>query len=150
MKERISTSTSTGYHMNDDVNGNPNFRSYWAMEPTYDGTLTTSSYPGQYDQFTYASYNDASAATTYSDPQYCLENTFTAANQVQNQTTSVLISGIYSLNGTTPGSDVYMMNNVLYKPDDLRAALAIRLHVLGYKNGTTDLSANDVTFVTND
>ena len=134
--EWIATPNSTGYHMHDDVNGNTNFRSYWAMDPTYDGTLTTSSYPGQYDQFTYASYNDASAATTYSDPQYCLENTFTAANQVQNQTTSVLISGIYSLSGTTAG-DVYMMNNVLYTPDDFRSALAAKMHVLGYKNGTT-------------
>ena len=70
----------TKYYMADDINGNANFRSYWAMDPAYITGPTADTNQGFFTEFTYAPYSAIVCAIGVDTTKYCLENTFTAPN----------------------------------------------------------------------
>ncbi len=81
------------------------YRTYWAVDPNYDGT----NLDNQFNVIT-----DTAAINTKVDEdnyEYCLENTFDVKNQRQNQTTRVLIKAVYTPADFTPGSNWYTLGN---------------------------------------
>lgn len=104
-------------------------RSYWAIDPNYANV-----FKGQEGDFYYKSLNDISTSklSNGNDIKYCLENTFNADAQNKNQTTAVIIKGIYTLSNTTEGDDVYRISGTAYKLSDIKTYLADRLKANGY------------------
>lgn len=120
------------------------YRTYFAKDPNYDWGATA------FDatNFTHLAKNHT-FNTGFDDdaPQYCLENTFTVANQNQNQTTRAILkvkigdgSTFYTFNGD---------NSTLYKQTEAETRIkqAI-LHVLEGKPGFSSLTAAGITDVT--
>ena len=138
------------YFMGNDINGSSNYRSYWAADPDYaTGPTSTTSITGYYDNFTYATLPQAD--NNIANPLYCLENTFTAARQEQNQTTSVLIAGKFAVSGAAIGDDdVYTMSGSIFSGTQFIEELVKKLDMLGYKAGTNALSTNNFELVPTD
>ena len=139
------------YQMANHISEAKWFRSYWAIDPDYvDGPIAVEENAnGRFKNFTYATYRAAADKEAGSDaPQYCLENTFTAANQNQKQTTAVLITGIYQLDGQNV-QDIYSLSGMIYNATDLAKELATVFELNGYKKSTdgvlSNLTAADIT-----
>ena len=141
-------SNITKYQMSTLWTDPTRYRSYWAIDPNYN-----SAFKGQdRNSFNYKSLSEI-ATSKLSDGnniKYCLENTFNADAQNKNQTTAVIIKGIYTLSGTTEGSDVYRISGTAYKLDDIKTYLAERLKANGYTvKDAADVDASKI-MLTND
>ena len=116
------------------------YRSHFAIDPNFNG-CTTSELQGYYNEFHYASYEDAitkSFNTTddRNNPLYCVENTFNVENQQQNQTTSILIAAQYLLEDSEiENEDLFTVNGTVYNKDGVTQYLVDVLNMLAYKNG---------------
>lgn len=118
------------------------YRTYFAKDPNYDwATVDATNFTHLVKTHTFN--------TGFGDdaPQYCMENTFTVANQNQNQTTRAILKVKIG-----DGSDFYTFNgdnSTLYKlPEaETRIKQAI-LHVLEGKPGFSSLTAAGITDVT--
>ena len=125
--------TANRYQMTTHISSSDLCRSYWAVDPDYINGPTQSLMPGYFSDFTYAKYSDAEGKNAGTlAPQYCLENTFKAINQNQNQTTSVLVTGAYYLASNTDMhvEDIYTLNGMTYNASSLSTELAIILNLL--------------------
>lgn len=83
------------------------YRTYWAEDPNYENGNTTniksnsSTQDGEeHDRF-----------VGIDKPKYCMENTFTVANQTQANTTRAILRVQMYKNGETAGKTYYMYNN---------------------------------------
>lgn len=105
--------------MSDITEGSPatyKYRTYFAKDPNYEGTLTPSTY------MNYAADGDYTAAVGDANPKYCFENTFDVEHQtVQNTTLARLKVTV----GT--GIDLYIVNGnrgTIYKKDGVATLAA--------------------------
>ena len=123
------------YQMGAHISAPQWFRSYWAIDPDYkDGPTAAAT---GYTNFIYKSYDDAIAKSKKDGnliPLYCTENTFTAANQMQDQTTSVLIAGTYAVSAKsdTDNADVYTIMGKALSPSNAAKEIANSLAGVGY------------------
>lgn len=91
-----------GYKEPITFNGENHYRTYWAKDPNYDGNATLEkNLPTNWEE-TFGSTH----------PLYCLENTFSVANQTHRNTTRVVVKAeIKDKNNTGDAETLYMWNN---------------------------------------
>lgn len=83
------------------------YRTYWAEDPNYENGNTT-------DIKSNSSTQDGEGHDRFvgiDKPKYCMENTFTVANQTQANTTRAILRVQMYKNGETAGKTYYMYNN---------------------------------------
>lgn len=83
------------------------YRTYWAKDPNYDNGNTT-------DIKSNSSTQDGEGHDRFvgiDKPKYCMENTFTVANQTQANTTRAILRVQMYKDGETAGKTYYMYNN---------------------------------------
>lgn len=80
-------------------------RIYWAQDPNYSTGNSAS-----FITFTQGNEDD-NVKTDLNTPEYCLENTFDIAHQMQDQTTRVLFKAKYVPAGFTDGEDWYTIGS---------------------------------------
>lgn len=96
------------------------YRTYWGIDPTYDGTgYNVSLAPGKVDVTHFNTTIGAVPAslTAMGKDAYCLENTFNVANQNQNQTTRVIVAAQLTVTGANTDKSFFILNddkNVIY------------------------------------
>ena len=96
------------------------YRTYWGVDPTYDGTdYNTGLQPGKVDETHFNTTIGAVPAslTAMGKDAYCLENTFNVANQNQNQTTRVIVAAQLTVTGANTDKSFFILNddkNVIY------------------------------------
>lgn len=96
------------------------YRTYWGVDPTYNGTgYNTSLDPGQVDKTHFNTTIGAVPAslTAMGQDAYCLENTFNVSNQNQNQTTRVIVAAQLTVTGANTDKSFFILNddkNVIY------------------------------------
>lgn len=96
------------------------YRTYWGIDPTYNGTgYNTSLAPGQVDNTHFNTTIGAvpTSLTAMGKDAYCLENTFNVANQNQNQTTRVIVAAQLTVTGANTDKSFFILNddkNVIY------------------------------------
>ena len=96
---------NTTYPVEQFVGGVEPKRIYWAEDPNYSNT---NSYPFQ----SFTPGNEAANVKTDLDAsEYCLENTFDIAHQLQDQTTRVVFKAKYVPAGFTDGEDWYTIGS---------------------------------------
>lgn len=90
------------------------YRTYWGIDPTYDGTgYNTSLASGQVDK-TYFNTTIGAVPTSLTNmgkDAYCLENTFNVANQNQNQTTRVIVAAKLNVTGANTDKSFFILND---------------------------------------
>ena len=104
------------------------YRTYWGIDPNYDGTGYTDGTTGNVNASTEFFSVVGTAPTTLTqtgatNPMYCLENTFNTANMMKDQTTRVIVAVKLSVGYAGEGNgDFYVLNNVkstFYKKADI-------------------------------
>ena len=104
------------------------YRTYWGIDPNYDGTGYTDGTTGNVNASTEFFSVVGTAPTTLTqtgatNPMYCLENTFNTANMMKDQTTRVIVAVKLSVGNAGEGNgDFYVLNNVkstFYKKADI-------------------------------
>lgn len=104
------------------------YRTYWGIDPNYDGTGYTDGTTGNVNANTEFFSVVGTAPTTLTqtgatNPMYCLENTFNTANMMKDQTTRVIVAVKLSVGNAGEGNgDFYVLNNVkstFYKKADI-------------------------------
>ena len=104
------------------------YRTYWGIDPNYDGTDYTDGTTGNVNASTEFFSVVGTAPTTLTqtgatNPMYCLENTFNTANMMKDQTTRVIVAVKLSVGNAGEGNgDFYVLNNVkstFYKKADI-------------------------------
>ena len=96
------------------------YRTYWGVDPTYNGTgYNTSLAPGQVDKTHFNTTIGAvpTSLTAMGKDAYCLENTFNVDNQNQNQTTRVIVAAKLNVTGANTDKSFFILNddkNVIY------------------------------------
>lgn len=89
------------------ADGSGLYRTYWAEDPNYENGNTT-------DIKSNSSTQDGEGHDRFvgiDKPKYCMENTFTVANQTQANTTRAILRVQMYKDGETAGKTYYMYNN---------------------------------------
>lgn len=89
------------------ADGSGLYRTYWAKDPNYENGNTT-------DIKSNSSTQDGEGHDRFvgiDKPKYCMENTFTVANQTQANTTRAILRVQMYKDGETAGKTYYMYNN---------------------------------------
>jgi len=96
------------------------YRTYWALDPNYEGDLTFDATNQNTTNFSYANYAVDKSANIGDDyPQYCFENTFDVAHQDARYTTRAILG----VKLTADGSDFYILGNdrkTMYLESDVK------------------------------
>lgn len=104
------------------------YRTYWALDPNYNGDLTFDTNNQNATNFSYANFaSDAITGIGDNNPLYCLENTFDVAHQDARYTTRAII-GVKLTNAAD--DDFYLMGadrKTLYKEADVKAQVFQKL-----------------------
>ena len=140
------------------------YRTYWGIDPTYNGTgYNTSLAPGKVDETHFNTTIGAVPAslTAMGQDAYCLENTFNVANQNQNQTTRVIVAAKLNVTGANTDKSFFILNddkNVIYDTKaDIETVVstaylnvpAIRKVLESKLDASTTFDKNDLTVVFN-
>lgn len=114
------------------------YRINWAIDGNYSGTGYTAD---DFNTWTEESNEPTTWNTNFignGNVAYCFENTFNAANMKQNQTTGLLIKGVYTHNGETEEEDFFVVGNQA-------AALTFNQFVQIVKDEVSDLNDKEIT-----
>lgn len=87
------------------------YRINWAIDGNYSGGYTVAN---EFNTWTEASNEPTTWNTNFienGDVAYCFENTFDAENMKQNQTTGLLIKGIYNHDGAEDETNFFVVGN---------------------------------------
>jgi len=106
------------------------YRTYWGVDPNYDGTYgnSTSYLDGDgnvlstYDGFNTISGTAPTSLITAGSNAYCMENTFNVANMKKDQTTRVIVAAKLTVPGADANGGFYVLNNakdVIYNKTSL-------------------------------
>lgn len=106
------------------------YRTYWGVDPNYDGTYgnSTSYLDGDgnvlstYDGFNTISGTAPTSLITAGSNAYCMENTFNVANMKKDQTTRVIVAAQLTVSGADADGGFYVLNNakdVIYNKTSL-------------------------------
>lgn len=106
------------------------YRTYWGVDPNYDGTYGNStSYLDEdgnvlstYDGFNTISGTASTSLITAGSNAYCMENTFNVANMKKDQTTRVIVAAKLTVPGADANGGFYVLNNakdVIYNKTSL-------------------------------
>lgn len=106
------------------------YRTYWGVDPNYDGTYdnSTSYLDGDGNvSSTYNGFNTISGTAptgliSAGSNAYCMENTFNVANMKKDQTTRVIVAAKLTVPGADADGGFYVLNNakdVIYNKTNL-------------------------------
>lgn len=121
----MPTTVSISSNNNRFFGSTPNpYRTYWGIDPNY--TEISEQLNDNFNIINQASFtntnnwNEVGTTSTTADKlvsEYCLENTTSSAAMKDNQLTSVLLQGKFTLQGSTENDNLLMINNTsaIYK-----------------------------------
>lgn len=106
------------------------YRTYWGVDPNYDGTYGNSTpyldgdgnVLSTYDGFNTISGTAPTSLITAGSNAYCMENTFNVANMKKDQTTRVIVAAKLTVPGADANGGFYVLNNakdVIYNKTSL-------------------------------
>jgi len=128
------------------------YRTYWALDPNYDGNLTFDTNNQNSTNFSYATYaTDKQTAIGDENPLYCFENTFDVAHQDARYTTRAIVG----VKLTADGSAFYVIGNdrkTMYLESDVINQVLTSLKSISVfsdwyatAGGGATLAASDIT-----